>query len=161
MATQQPTNGVLHVKHGEYLGKIFKIMRAQSSLALSDKHMTFKNTELRLISEVLSAECEGKRLISTQLATRLGVTRSAISQIVSKLEKEGVIKRVPDAVDRKIAYVEISEQVLERYSEDIMKYTAFIDSVIEQFGGDKFEQMYGLFLEFTHLLQEKVHAEKH
>ena len=160
MTAQEEKRGVLHVKHGEYLGKIFQIMRAQSSLALSDKNMTFKNTELRMLSEILSAECEGKRLISTQLATRLGVTRSAISQIVAKLEEEGVIERVPDAVDRKIAYITISDQILERYSDDIMKYTSFIDEVIVEFGNEKFNQMYELFLEFAQVLQEKVQREK-
>ena len=156
MENKEETFDVLHVENEQYLAKLFKIMKAQSRLALTDKHMTFKSTELRMISEILSAQYDGKRLISTQLADRLGVTRSAISQIVTKMEQEGVVNRVPDAVDRKIAYIEISPHVLERYGKDISAYTEFLNLVIEEFGEEKFEQMYDAFLTFTELLQQKV-----
>ena len=156
MENKEETFDVLHVENEQYLAKLFKIMKAQSRLVLTDKHMTFKSTELRMISEILSAQYDGKRLISTQLADRLGVTRSAISQIVTKMEQEGVVNRVPDAVDRKIAYIEISPHVLERYGKDISAYTEFLNLVIEEFGEEKFEQMYDSFLTFTELLQQKV-----
>lgn len=49
----------------------------------------FNNTEMRLIGTIiLNDEC-GKKLISTQIADNLGITRSAVSQIVNKLEKKG------------------------------------------------------------------------
>ena len=156
MENKEETFDVLHVENEQYLAKLFKIMKAQSRLVLTDKHMTFKSTELRMISEILSAQYDGKRLISTQLADRLGVTRSAISQIVTKMEQEGVVNRVPDAVDKKIAYIEISPHVLERYGKDISAYTEFLNLVIEEFGEEKFEQMYDSFLTFTELLQQKV-----
>ncbi len=136
------------------------MIKAQSGLANTGKSLTFKNTELRMISEILSAQYEGKRLISTKLADKLGITRSAVSQIVTKMESEGVLKRVPDAVDKKIAYIEISEGVLERYGEDIESYTKFLNEVVEEFGVEQFNQMHGLFIAFIELMQKKVKERK-
>lgn len=46
----------------------------------------------------------------SDLARRFSVTSSAISQMVSQLEKDGYVKRVQDKADKRIAYVEISSQ---------------------------------------------------
>lgn len=143
-------------EHGEYLVKVFQMLKQQSSLTLVDKKTSFNHTELRMLSEILSAKYEGKSLISTQLAKRLGITRSAISQIVNRLEEQGVVTRIPDDVDKKIAYVEISENVLERYGDDIEKCNDFIGTAVAEFGEEKFRNLHELFLEFTELLQRKI-----
>ena len=101
------------------------------SLAVSAKETHFSDTELRLIAEILSATYEGKRLISTQLADMLGITRSAVSQIVNNLEKRNVVKRVADDVDRKIAYIELTEEAMESYLADLKIYEPFIERVVE------------------------------
>lgn len=149
--TMQETNEKM--KKEERLIKLFQMMKAQNALAVVERNMTFNHTELRMISEILSAKYDGKRLISTQLASILGITRSAISQIVNRLEQDGVVKRVPDEVDRKIAYVEISPSVLERYGKEIQEYSNFITNVVEEFGEENFDKMHELFIQFTSLMQ--------
>ena len=99
-------------KEESYLNEIFLMIQKAEKLTVTDKKTSFNNIEMRLIGEILSSAYVGRRLISTQLATRLGVTRSAISQIVNKLEERGVVKRVSDSVDRKIAYIELTEESL-------------------------------------------------
>ena len=126
-----------------YLNAVFSVFSAlkkQDSTLLSSARMRFNNTELRLIGEILSAKYEGKRLISTQLATRLGITRSAVSQIVNKLEKDGVLRRVADDVDRKIAYIEILEKTIEDYKTDLDLCREYMACVVEHFGEEKFKQ---------------------
>ena len=145
-----------NMKKEERMVKLFQMMKAQNTLALAEKNMTFNHTELRLIGEVLGAKYEGKRLISTQLAGKLGITRSAVSQIVNRLEKEGVVNRVPDDIDRKIAYVEIAPSVLERYGKEIGKYADFIAEVVEKYGEENFDKMHELFISFTSLMQETL-----
>lgn len=131
-----------------YLNAMFTLLKQRDSLVLTGKHTQFNDTELRLIGEVLSAGTEGKRLISTQLAVRLGVTRSAISQIVNRLEGQGVIVRVPDARDKKIAYVEIAESTLRAYQKEINACAAFAGDVVKAYGEEKFERLCALFGEF-------------
>ena len=143
----------------KYLNAVFSMMKKRDGIMVADKKTRFNDTELRLISEVLSAKQGGNRLISTQLATKLGVTRSAISQIVNRLEETGVLKRVPDAVDRKIAYIEVTEETMDSYRADMKICGDFIGRVVERFGDEKFKQMNGLLEEFMDMMDEERQRE--
>ena len=143
----------------KYLNAVFSMMKKRDGIMVADKKTRFNDTELRLISEVLSAKQGGNRLISTQLATKLGVTRSAISQIVNRLEETGVLKRVPDAVDRKIAYIEVTEETMDSYRADMKICGDFIGRVVERFGDEKFKQMKGLLEEFMDMMDEERQRE--
>jgi len=112
----------------------------------------FNNSEMRLLGEVILAGYNGKRIISTQLASRLGVTRSAVSQMVNKLEARGVVKRVPDEIDRKIAFIELSDQALVFYNEEKQVCSDFVGELIETMGADKLDQL----MELTNLFVETV-----
>ena len=139
----------------KYVYMLFSLLKKKEEILLPEREMHFSSTELRLMFEILSAKYEGRRLISTQLATLLGVTRSAVSQIVNHLEKRGVVKRVADEVDRKIAYIELTEDAMARYQEDLSKCQAFTGRVIEKFGEENFQTMFTLLTEFTDLLEKE------
>lgn len=143
----------------KYLNAVFSMMKKKEGIMVADKKTRFNDTELRLISEVLSAKQGGNRLISTQLATKLGVTRSAISQIVNRLEETGVLKRVPDAVDRKIAYIEVTEETMDSYRADMKTCGDFVGRVVERFGDEKFKQMKCLLEEFIDMMEEERQRE--
>ncbi len=143
-------------RNEEYLKKLFSIMKTRNDLAFVDKKTHFNNTEIRMLGEIIAARCENKRLISAELARLLGVTRSAISQMVGALEKQGVVKRVADDTDRKIAYVELSEGILQIYKEDVSKCAQFVGNVVEEFGENEFNEMCRLFQAFTSLVSEKI-----
>ena len=143
-------------KGQEYLTKLFSMMREREYITLNDKNTHFRSTEMRLLTQVLFAKYEGKRVISAQLAKMLGLTRSAVSMVVHNLESRGIIVRVPDSMDKKIAYVEISDSVYEAYKDDLEKACAFIAQLVEEFGEEKFEKMYSLFTEFALLMRSKL-----
>lgn len=143
-------------KNEAYLKKIFSILKEKDGLLLTDKKAAFNSTELRLLSEVITAGYEGKRLISTRIATKLGVTRSAVSQIVNRLEERNIVKRVPDDVDKKIAYIELSEGILELYGEELKEALDFIGSLVDDFGEENFNLMYELFDRFIKLARQKM-----
>ena len=150
-------------KNEQYLGAVFALLKKRDGIAISDKKTRFNDTELRMLSEILAAKYEGRRLISTQLATLLGVTRSAVSQIVNRLEAQGVVVRVPDDVDRKIAYIEVTDEMLGLYDEDLNNCISFIGRVVKKFGEDKFNTMYDLVEEFMQMIddeKEEVEAKK-
>ena len=134
------------------LKALFTLMHRVDLLSVSDCKTSFSSTEMRLMGEILNASYMGKRMISTQLAKTLGVTRSAISQIVNRLEREGVVKRLPDDVDRKIAYVELTEQTLKMYKDDIKVCVAFVDKVVEKFGAERFNEMCASLNDFCDLV---------
>ncbi|MBQ8685896.1 MAG: MarR family transcriptional regulator [Clostridia bacterium] len=143
-------------KNEEYLFKVFGILKARESFVISSEKTHFNKTELRLISEVLAASYENRRLFSTQIAKILGVTRSAVSHTVNRLEARGVVKRIPSNTDKKVEYIEISEDILKTYKEDIQKCVRFVGEVVEEFGEDDFYKMCELYEKFVNMAQAKL-----
>ena len=143
------------VGNEKYLNGLFVMMKNMDNLTLADRSTHFNSTELRLLGEILAAKYVGKRLISTQLATLLGVTRSAVSQIVNRLEAQGIVKRVADEVDRKIAYIDVTDQMLETYGNDLKVCTDFIGKCAEKFGTERFDEMCQAFDDFCRLIDEE------
>lgn len=128
-------------RNEEYLGKIFTMLKKMKGVALTKARSHFNNSEMRLLGEIILADYRGKRIISTQLATRLGVTRSAVSQMVNKLEAQGIVKRVPDDVDRKIAYIELSDKALAYYDEEKNICCDFVGQIVEKMGEENLDQL--------------------
>ena len=139
-----------------YLEKVFHLLKLRDDVKVIDKDSRFNQTELRLLGEIVAAKYEERRYISTQLANHLGITRSAVSQIVNKLEKEKVVKRVPDEVDKKIAYIEITDEFSGLFKEDLNKAIAFVEIIVEKMGEDRFMEMCGLFEEFLRLADGSI-----
>ncbi|MBE7079337.1 MAG: MarR family transcriptional regulator [Clostridiales bacterium] len=138
-----------------YLAALFQMLKRREGLTVADGKSSYNDTELRLICEVFAAKSEGRRLISTQLAKLLGVTRSAVSQIVNRLEEREIVKRVADSIDRKIAYIEITENALQSYSEDMERVLDFVGALVEEYGEEKFYMLCSLFEEFTELAEKR------
>ena len=133
----------------EYLRQIFSALKGMEGLMDLGGNHDLNTTELRLISEVIFAGVENRRLISTQLATRLGVTRSAVSQMVNTLEGRGIVCRVADEVDKKIAYIELTQWAQEHFREDIQKYSDFIAQLVARFGEARLKKMLSLMQDFV------------
>ena len=140
----------------KHLQMLYALSKRRESLAIANKNTHFKDTELRLLAEIVQAKNEGVRLISTQLADKLCITRSAISQIVNRLESEGIVKRVPDAVDRKIAYIELTDETLALYKKDWAYCQQFFGKIVKNFGEERFVEMCNLVNAFI----DMVEAEK-
>ena len=142
----------------KHMQMLYALSKRREALAIANKNTHFKDTELRLLAEIVQAKGEGERLISTQLADRLGITRSAISQIVNRLEESGIVKRIPDAVDRKIAYIELTDETLELYKKDWAYCQHFFGKLIKKFGEDKFCEMCALTNEFIDMVEAEKKA---
>ena len=156
---KQPKPVTTQAENKVYLHKIFEMFRDMEYTINAQRHERYNNTEIRLLNEIVYAAANGERLISTQIAARLGITRSAVSQMVAKLEKDGAIRRVADEVDRKIAYIEVTEETMESYQADIKTCSDFIGKVVDNFGEDKFQQMKNLLEEFMDMMDEERQRE--
>ena len=132
----------------EYLCKIFAMLKKVEKFSGLKEKTELNNTELRLISEIIFARQEGERLISTQLAKRLNVTRSAVSQIVNNLENRGVIQRVDAEDDKKIAYVELTESAMEIYQNAKKAGVDFVGEFLKEFGKDNLDLLLNLMDSF-------------
>jgi len=128
----------------EYLCRIFAMLKKVEKFSALKEKTELNNTELRLISEIIFEKQQGRRLISTQLAKRLHVTRSAISQIVNNLEKRGVIQRVAAEDDRKIAYIELTDNAMDIYRKAKQAGVDFVGKFLKEFGKENLDQLLAL-----------------
>lgn len=110
-------------------------------------------TEFRLLREVLLEERSGRKIISSELARRLRVTRSAVSQIVSKLEEQNILQRIPSHEDKKIAYIGLSPQAKEILEERFMFMDLLIRKTIERYGEKRLERLISEFDELYTIRQ--------
>lgn len=131
-----------------YLGKIQAMTRKLQNVVFVKGKKSFNNSELRMLEEIVAADKKGERLISTQLADKVGVTHSAISQMVNRLSEKGLVQRVPDDVDRKIAYIELTGNAKELYNAQRKRMGEVVAKVVADFGADKANQMLKLVDEF-------------
>lgn len=139
-----------------YLGKIQNMTRTMQNVVFVRGKKSFNNSEMRMLEEIVAADKKGERLISTELADKVGVTRSAISQRVNRLSAKGLVKRVPDDVDKKIAYIELDGKAKEMYLAQRKKMGEVVNKVINDFGVDKANQMIKLVEEFSDSVYRNV-----
>ena len=122
--------------------------------------LPFNNTEMLMMREIVVAKGEGRRLISSRLAEILDITRSAVSQIVNKLEAKKVVRRVPDAKDRKIAYIELTDEAYGAYAEIKRRINAVLENIIARFGEKRMENFLSEAHEFVSVFNSSVDAAK-
>lgn len=148
----------------EYLMKLSRMIKDLAGLDLFAGAQTLSKTEFRLLREIVTEERAGKGIISSELARRLGVTRSAVSQLVTKLEKRNIVMRTPSPTDRKIAYIRLSDWALEEYEEQCRQSNIVMDRVLEEMGEEKLQLLIAIYDEFSEIfgraLKECAHMDK-
>lgn len=135
----------------EYLVKIIGVMKAAEELDFFPAASKLSQTEFRLLREVILEQEKGGEIISSELARRLSITRSAVSQIVSKLEQRDIVKRVDSPVDKKIAYVHLSDSARAIFEEQCAQANVFIDTIVKTYGEDKLKKFLKMFDEFVNV----------
>ena len=133
----------------EHLLKIIGLMKTAEDLDLFPVAAKLSQTEFRLLREVILEQEKGGEIISSELARRLKITRSAVSQIVKRMENNGIVKRVDSPVDRKIAYVHLSDNARALFEEQCAQANDFMDKVVKNFGEKKFGELTKMFDEFV------------
>lgn len=119
--------------------EMYAIGKRLEELKIFHRAMPFNNTEMQMMREIIAAKERGSRVISSGLAKLLGITRSAVSQMVKKLEAKGVVRRVPDSRDKKIAYIELSDKARSIYEESRARVNGLLERIVEKLGEEKVE----------------------
>lgn len=119
--------------------EMYAIGKRLEELKIFHRAMPFNNTEMQMMREIIAAKERGSRVISSGLAKLLGITRSAVSQMVKKLESKGVVRRVPDSRDKKIAYIELSEKARSIYEESRARVNGLLERIVAKLGEEKVE----------------------
>lgn len=146
------------MESNEYLLKFFQAVKDLENLDLFAGTAKLSRTEFRLLREVITEQENGREVISSELARRLGVTRSAVSQIVTKMEKEGIVQRVAAPNDKKIAYVRLAPRAHAAYEAQCRCANTLMERVVGELGESKMDALVASYREFIAVLR-KVLAE--
>ena len=138
----------------EHLIKFIQITKEMENLDLFADAAKLSRTEFRMIREILMERERGKDIISSELARRLGVTRSAVSQVVSKLEKRNIVMRAAAPDDKKIAYVRLTKHSLAIFNEQCAQANAIMERVCETMGEEQMNELVTLYGKFCEALGE-------
>ncbi len=130
------------MESNEYLLRLIRLARQLEHLDFFTGEGPFTKTEFRLLKEVIAERKNGKSIISSELSRRLGVTRSAISQVVTKLERRDIVRRTPSQTDRKIAYVCLSDHAASVYDAQCRAVNEMMERVTGEFGKDRMERLF-------------------
>lgn len=138
----------------EYLVKSFEVLGSMENVDFFAGVNNLSRTEFRLLREIILESEKGKNIISSELARRLGITRSAVSQIVTKMEQRGIVNRVASPTDRKIAYVCLSERALAVFEEQCKEANATMQCIVERYGEENVKELFARFNEFRKIAEE-------
>ena len=136
----------------EYLARLIQAAKNIEGLELFADKAKLSKTEFGMLREIVFEREKGRDIISSELARRLGVTRSAISQIVAKMELQGIIERASSPVDRKIAYVRLSEKAKAIFTQQCREANELIGRVVKEYGADKMDALLNAYEEFSAVL---------
>ncbi len=142
----------------EHLLKLFQIAKDMENLGLFSKARLSK-TEFRLLREVIVEGEDGKQIISSELARRLGVTRSAVSQIITKLEERNVVERIDSPTDKKIAYIRLTGNALAVFEEMCKEANRTMEKIEAELGEEKLDALVAAYDEFLKVFK-KVQKEE-
>ena len=144
----------------EYLLRFLQAIKDLENLNLFADGAKLSRTEFRLLREVITERENGREIISSELARRLGVTRSAVSQIVTKMEKDGIVQRVAAPDDRKIAFVRLAPCALAAYEAHCRCANALMERVVGELGEEKMNTLVDSYREFMDVLSKVVEEAK-
>ena len=131
-----------------FLREMYRIGKRWDEICVFEQTHSLNNTEMQTMREVVAAEETGGRIISSQLAKKLGVTRSAVSQMVHKLETRNYVRRVSDERDKKIAYIELSDFARGIYEQMKKRFSQFLEKVTAKLSEERLEEFIGRANEF-------------
>jgi DNA-binding MarR family transcriptional regulator len=140
----------------EYLLKLMLVAKDMEQLGVFGENASLSKTEFRLVREIVMEGKLGNKIISSELARRLGITRSAVSQLVNKMEEREIVKRVDSLTDKKIAYIQLSDKALAQFDEQCRTANELMARVAEVFGEERMHALIAEYDEFAATFERVV-----
>lgn len=94
---------VLREQSAEIVALLPKLMRRLSSIDVDDPAMYLPVAQMRVCGVLR----DGPRTMSC-ISKELGVSHSAMTQIADRLERAGLVERVPEAEDRRVKCLQLT-----------------------------------------------------
>ncbi|MBR7794724.1 MarR family transcriptional regulator [Virgibacillus sp. AGTR] len=122
---------------------------------------TFSDAGTLTPSEIHAVDAigEDRNILMSQLADRLGVTKGAITQVVGRLEKKGIVCRTPHPEDSRAVEISLTEKGVVAYQAHRRLHQNFYRKLREQLSSDEIAIFEKCVKTFTSILNEENDGE--
>lgn len=134
----------------EKLGRLIK-----SNLNERFAKLPISMRDLLILKLIYINELQSNMITSSEISRKMGISRSAISQFVSSLQKRGYIISKADMHDKRKTYLYISDSAKEIIISFNDSLSADIDTIQREMGTERFELLLKLASEACGILSQK------
>ena len=111
-------------------------------------------SELSVINALIESENEDKKMNITELSQSLKITKSAASQLVTKLEKKGYVKRRINLFDKKVNYLIVTDDGKKEQISNQENLDKIAQQVEEKMGAKDSEELTRLLEKLSDIIKE-------
>lgn len=116
-------------------------------------------SELKLLETIDVCSNENEHVNTSDLATKLKISKSAVSQSVNKLEKKGYLNKKLSLKDKKIGYLYLTDECKIKCGEKKAICENIIKRVVEELGEQNILELSALLNSLSNAI-EKIREEK-
>ncbi|HIZ76801.1 MAG TPA: MarR family transcriptional regulator [Firmicutes bacterium] len=96
-----------------------------------------------------------KGIRASSLGRELGISNAAVSKVLNTLEKKYLIRRIGDEQDRRVVWIQLTEQGTELYNKAIEEQDAFLKRIFLRMGEEDLETFLTLWEKFNKITEEE------
>lgn len=138
----------------ELMQEILAVHKSMDFSKLFNRIFPFNPTEFQMMKIVLEAEQKHESIISSDIARSLGITRSAVSQMVKKLEDRNILVRETNENDKKSANLRLSQSSRAFYIDVKNEIVKCYTDIVEEIGYDKMVDFLETYLKIANAFSE-------
>ena len=94
-----------------------------------------------MICGMLSRQSPDMPLTATELGERTNLLKSQINHILTNMEQRGLIQRTRSTTDKRVVYVQLSEEGRRVYAREHAGVMEILNAVYEEFGSEKTREL--------------------
>ena len=98
------------------------------------------------------ADGQPRRIRMTDISCMLMISKPAATQMISRLVENGLAERIRDEKDRRVVYIQATEQGLELFDKQLCERLKLIERAVKKIGEEKAQQLGTLLDEFVDAL---------
>lgn len=140
--------------------KIYEIMeKFRRNVAYKKMNGEIPHSEFKLLKVIKRRNAEGEEVTVSTLSEQIGVSKSAISQMINHLEDEEYIERITTKNDRRLVYVRLTEHGERFLTEQYQRFLQGMTEIFNQMGEKDTEELLRLLEKLYEIVTARTQKE--
>lgn len=99
-------------------------------------------------------KAENHQITMSELASIMGVSPAAVSQLIAGFEKKGLLQRVHSNTDRRTVYIQIVPEAIEMFQEHMEVHVKNVYDYLDYLGSDDCAHLRDILVKTTKYMEE-------